>query len=1314
MSTPFKVVATFPYTSEYEDDLNFDKDQTITVTAIEDDEWYSGEYLGPDGVMRVGIFPRSFVAAAPTTVEPKLAPTPAAPVAVQEPVATTIPDVVASTPAAPIAQEPIATASIVQEPAITAAQTAAPVAQEPTVIPTPSAAPMVQEPIHMPTPITHETSQTIKESLTTSIVAPIKSNISTKEDDDDDDFEDAHETPLEEQPPKFPETISTTTSPQIPAATPITQPTSTQVPATSESHTTHQSAPAIPVGTPTVTQQKMEQKTFEPSKLKERLTMFNQDLMDSNTRTSSNNSTVEPKKINIPEAINLSGDSKKSKDVKHSTMKQDEANLPKTSLKDRIALLQEQQRIQAEKQKAQDEAEAAKKNAEIKAGQEQRLAEANEPSSEDSEDDLEEIKEVTQQENVQSAPSIPKVPTTDLQQERAGSTAISLEPSDDLMKPVEKSTSNDLLAAAERAANIPTIPQGLPAGTLPMMGAPMPASSTQKDDDSSSEGSYSSSGDDEEEEEDEEDEEEAKRAALIARIAKMSSAGRFGGAGGAVGFNPFGMAAPVSEPSKKKKKKKHHHHHHHKEEPSADPARDTGAQTIPTETEAPPSSTNVDLEQPQEDLQIQPNAPISNSMEEQNSNAAQTPIDSEKLLVSEPNVKKQVSREAPQIPEVPSAANPLENPIENDNVQSNEKREEPQAPPPVPTEAPHIPAIPSIPEGPKESAPKPASNVPELKARKTVADTEGLSPISSRAPPVPTLQNRQTMPAIPSATSAPPLPPSVSSIPPIPSASEIPSTSSREPQLPPQVSPDHHKISLDPRSSASPVDHHAYHQLASTGSNPFNSDDLSEETSPLKSHEHHPHHPQTHMPSIPVPPVPTAAPLSDIRSNESTASQDGSLNIRTTLSNTSTDQPPPIPQMASPTRKAPNMPPVPTVSTPAPSGLNAPPLPGHGPPPGGHAPRSGAPPPPPHSRHSRKGAPPPPPAGAPIPGNAVPPVPGVLPSLPAPTQPPKVPSAAPPKSASSPTPRALPTPPSVPAVPVPGNAPAPPFPVVPSAAQVPASHPIPHPSLELRRASTTKDGVDLTHQAHIEVDPNATWWLNKQPPPDSQISKFKHLLEIDDHVINKRLNEKAVMRDYYFLFEDYSQLHLMITFNTKDPSGTLRTSQSYIQNSFKPDALIKYSEKYGKLITEKTREMIGQPSTEATIVGTIYSQIDGNMIAPIANRTFGVPLFSYKAGSDATPDEESLKKIRSGDILVVRKGKFEVHKKLAKNDIVSIGDGSQPYVAIVTEYDFNKGKFRVVEEQNGKIVQESYKLNSMRGGKLKVFRVVGKGYVGWK
>ncbi|EEA20942.1 assembly of actin patch protein [Talaromyces marneffei ATCC 18224] len=73
---PFTVKALFDYTSEHEDDLHFSIGQVITVTAVEDADWYYGEYNDDAGSKQEGIFPRNFV----ERFEPTAPPRPSRPV----------------------------------------------------------------------------------------------------------------------------------------------------------------------------------------------------------------------------------------------------------------------------------------------------------------------------------------------------------------------------------------------------------------------------------------------------------------------------------------------------------------------------------------------------------------------------------------------------------------------------------------------------------------------------------------------------------------------------------------------------------------------------------------------------------------------------------------------------------------------------------------------------------------------------------------------------------------------------------------------------------------------------------------------------------------------------------------------------------------------------------------------------------------------------------------------------------------------------------------------------------------------------------
>lgn len=362
-------------------------------------------------------------------------------------------------------------------------------------------------------------------------------------------------------------------------------------------------------------------------------------------------------------------------------------------------------------------------------------------------------------------------------------------------------------------------------------------------------------------------------------------------------------------------------------------------------------------------------------------------------------------------------------------------------------------------------------------------------------------------------------------------------------------------------------------------------------------------------------------------------------------------------------------------------------------------------------------APPPPPPAAPVvpvpPSEAPPNVKSITPPPP-PAAPAPLPEAPPHLSKVSVPLQSAPAPPS-------GTREAPlspPVPVPPSfaAPSMPTSH---HqhsvvgnqkaPSTSIGRRATTKEGLDSLHETAADFDPSDLWWLNKIPPTNLFKHKVNYLMEVDDHVIHKRLNETIMIRDYYFLFEDYFQLQLTLTYNVDDPQTSVQSKQRFIALKNQPGLLKAYSEQYGHHIYEQALSLVNSQTPH--LVNSILQQIGKDIINPIESRTYGVPLFSYKAGQIV--EEDGLKSIRAGDILVIRKGKFETHKMIGTKDVVALGMDAAPYVSVVSEFDSSKNKIRVIEEREGKITQAAYKIDHMRSGKLKVFRVVGRNYVGW-
>ncbi|CAI4571977.1 ASN_collapsed_G0030000.mRNA.1.CDS.1 [Saccharomyces cerevisiae] len=273
------------------------------------------------------------------------------------------------------------------------------------------------------------------------------------------------------------------------------------------------------------------------------------------------------------------------------------------------------------------------------------------------------------------------------------------------------------------------------------------------------------------------------------------------------------------------------------------------------------------------------------------------------------------------------------------------------------------------------------------------------------------------------------------------------------------------------------------------------------------------------------------------------------------------------------------------------------------------------------------------------------------------------------------------------------------------------------PKVASIRRSTTHDVGEISNNVKIEFNAQERWWINKSAPPAISNLKLNFLMEIDDHFISKRLHQKWVVRDFYFLFENYSQLRFSLTFNSTSPEKTVTTLQERFPSPVETQSariLDEYAQRFNAKVVEKSHSLINSHIGAKNFVSQIVSEFKDEVIQPIGARTFGATVLSYKPEEGIEQLMKSLQKIKPGDILVIRKAKFEAHKKIGKNEIINVGmDSAAPYSSVVTDYDFTKNKFRVIENHEGKIIQNSYKLSHMKSGKLKVFRIVARGYVGW-
>lgn len=273
----------------------------------------------------------------------------------------------------------------------------------------------------------------------------------------------------------------------------------------------------------------------------------------------------------------------------------------------------------------------------------------------------------------------------------------------------------------------------------------------------------------------------------------------------------------------------------------------------------------------------------------------------------------------------------------------------------------------------------------------------------------------------------------------------------------------------------------------------------------------------------------------------------------------------------------------------------------------------------------------------------------------------------------------------------------------------------PHSAPPLHAVPQRKHTTDLNlsvKQITIRFDPKQDWWLKKEISQEALPCNLKFVYEVDDNQVKKRFDDVWLVRDFYILFENYSQICFTVIFSQSDPHNTAYCHQRYIsflESNNSISVLENYSRKFGSQILQMASSQIGAETSD--LVLTILKPFENKILPPIASRTFGANVFGHKAGQSINLD--SLKQVMPGDVLVIRKGVFEHQEKSGTIQKFELGMGSSPYTSIVRAYDSSKQKIRVIEESQGEVIPANYSLFDMKAGKLKVFRIVGRDYVGW-
>ena len=292
----------------------------------------------------------------------------------------------------------------------------------------------------------------------------------------------------------------------------------------------------------------------------------------------------------------------------------------------------------------------------------------------------------------------------------------------------------------------------------------------------------------------------------------------------------------------------------------------------------------------------------------------------------------------------------------------------------------------------------------------------------------------------------------------------------------------------------------------------------------------------------------------------------------------------------------------------------------------------------------------------------------------------------------------------------------------------PSSEPVPRVSESVR---PTRQSLDVSQainrrstdaprpsQGYIATDINLTeggqWWAKPDQPPPVFHTRTDILCEVEESSTSKRGGKTTISKDVYVLFLDYSQTVITAQFDARNPSDVaLEQRHEPPPARLRQDQLEKYWQTYGARIAEaasalggKKDPIVGDGSAGILVLDLIKTC--KNALLPVGTRAYGALVYANMANASVQQFDE----IRPGDVITLRNAKLQgkhggLHQKYSMD--------VQGHVAVVVEWDGTKKKIRALEQgrEKGKVRVESFRLGDLKSGEVRVWRVVGRDWVGW-
>lgn len=257
----------------------------------------------------------------------------------------------------------------------------------------------------------------------------------------------------------------------------------------------------------------------------------------------------------------------------------------------------------------------------------------------------------------------------------------------------------------------------------------------------------------------------------------------------------------------------------------------------------------------------------------------------------------------------------------------------------------------------------------------------------------------------------------------------------------------------------------------------------------------------------------------------------------------------------------------------------------------------------------------------------------------------------------------------------------------------------------------------------IDLGEGSTWWTQPNMPPPYLQGRNDVGYEMEESTTSKRGGKTSISKDVYILYQDYSQTIVTVRYDPQQPADAqLEQRHEPPPNKLRQDQLENWWTRYGASIAKTVDRSVGASAigdgAAHSLILELLKGLPGSL-APVGTRAYGALVYANLGNATVQQFDE----IRSGDVVSFRNAKFSgkhgnLHTKYSM-DVAS-------HVGVVTEWDGTKKKLRVAEQgrdlasskdkkkdKKGKVEVDSYRLEDLRSGEVRVWRVVGREFVGW-